>query len=100
MSRVGYALLIGVLATLRLHALARRVELRYSRRVVVGQQVLSDQIEEGRRLASLREDLVIAGVDPRTLIVPLYPGDFVHKPGCRHPRRACTCSEANPSAQS
>lgn len=31
--------------------------------------------EEGRVLASLREELVIAGVDPRTLLIPVYPED-------------------------
>lgn len=92
MRRTGYALLIGILATLRLHALARRVELRYARRrIAIGQQLL-EAAEEGRRLASLREDLVIAGVDPATLAVPVYPPALVaHDADCRYPRRPCVC---------
>lgn len=63
MNRRAYALAVGVLAALRLHSLARRVELRYFRAAA----------EEGRRLASEREDLIAAGVDPTTLIVPIHP---------------------------
>lgn len=63
MNRRAYALAVGILATLRLHSLARRVELRYVRAVA----------EEGRRLASEREDLIAAGVNPAVLAVPLYP---------------------------
>ncbi len=51
------------IGALGLHSLARRVELRYVRRVG----------EEGRRLASEREDLIAAGVNPATLLVPLHP---------------------------
>lgn len=63
MNRRAYALAVGILATVGLHSLARRVELRYVRAVA----------EEGRRLASEREDLIAAGVDPTTLLVPLHP---------------------------
>lgn len=38
-------------------------------------RMLAAAREEGRVLASLREELVIAGVDPRTLLIPVYPED-------------------------
>lgn len=63
MNRRRYALVIGILATIGLHSLARRVEMRYYRALA----------EEGRRLASEREDLIAAGADPTTLGVPLHP---------------------------
>jgi len=63
MNRRAYALAVGCLATIGLHSLARRVELRYTRAVA----------EEGRRLASEREDLIAAGANPASLLVPLHP---------------------------
>lgn len=35
----------------------------------------SSLAEEGRRLASQREDLIAAGVDPTLLALPLHPDD-------------------------
>jgi hypothetical protein len=37
-----------------------------------------DPAEEGRRLASQREDLITQGVDPADLLVPLHPADLDH----------------------
>lgn len=36
--------------------------------------------EQGRRLASEREDLIARGVDPADLEVPLYPDDEEERP--------------------
>lgn len=63
MNRRAYAIAVGVLATIGLHSLARRVERRYVRALA----------EEGRRLASEREELIAQGYDPTKLIVPLHP---------------------------
>lgn len=105
MNRRRYALAVGILATLGLHALARRVEMRYVRdqaaRVAAAR-------EEGRRLASIRDDLVALGVEPSTLALPAYVpprgrpayddavAGELHLDDCRYPQRACTCFVAVP----
>jgi hypothetical protein len=33
------------------------------------------EVERGRRVASEREDLIAAGVDPSELVIPLAPDD-------------------------
>lgn len=63
MTRRARFVVIRLLATLGAHSLARRVEARYFRAI----------IEEGRALASEREDLIAAGVNPASLIVPILP---------------------------
>ena len=36
---------------------------------------MRDLTEQGRRLASNRDDLIARGVDPAHLLVPLHPDD-------------------------
>jgi len=51
----------------------RRVDEHYLGR---HRQIVTARIaEQGRRLASEREDLIAAGVDPSLLEVPLHPDD-------------------------
>jgi len=40
----------------------------------------NDLAEQGRRLASKRDDLIAAGVDPSDLLIPLHPQPIEQEP--------------------